>query len=47
MCVCVFMSRSVNEIGVRKCVVGVKGVFMRDQILVCEKGRQLDSIESL
>lgn len=42
-----FMSRSVNEIGVRKCVVGVKGVFMRGQISVCERVGQLDSIESL
>lgn len=40
----VFTSRSVNEIGVRKCV---KGVFMRGQISVCERVGQFDSIESL
>lgn len=42
-----FTSRSVNEIGVRKCVVDVKGVFAMGQISVCKRVGQLDSIEIL
>lgn len=42
-----FTFRSVNEMGVRKCVFGVKGVFSMGQISVCKKAGQLDSIEIL
>ncbi len=38
VCVCVCVFTSVNEIGVRKCVVDVKGVYERSNIGLWERG---------